>query len=135
MPENTRIGTDCAASARPQAGPSAKTESRERRLDLMEIQLPESERRWLHAALVLGTIVLALVLLSQVSIILVFFSDILLTLLLAWLFAFMLSPLVGLLERAFPKLPRAGLVALVYIALFVGLSWILLLVAGSLASS
>jgi predicted PurR-regulated permease PerM len=101
----------------------------------MEIQLPESERRWLHAALVLGTIVLALVLLSQVSIILVFFSDILLTLLLAWLFAFMLSPLVGLLERAFPKLPRAGLVALVYIALFVGLSWILLLVAGSLASS
>jgi predicted PurR-regulated permease PerM len=101
----------------------------------MEIQLPESERRWLHAVLVLGTLVLALVLLSQVSVILVFFSDILLTLLLAWLFAFMLSPLIGLLERAFPKLPRAGLVALVYIALFLGLSWILLLVAGSLASS
>jgi len=101
----------------------------------MDIQLPESERRWLHAVLVLGTLVLALVLLSQVSVILVFFSDILLVLLLAWLFAFMLSPLVGLLERAFPKLPRAGLVALVYVALFLGLSWIALLVAGSLANS
>ncbi len=101
----------------------------------MEIQLPESERRWLHAVLVLGTVVLALVLISQVSVILVFFSDLLLTLLLAWLFAFMLAPLVGLLERAFPRLPRAGLVALVYLALFVGLSWIALLVAGSLATS
>ena len=62
----------------------------------MEIQLPESERRWLHAALVLGTLVLALVLIAQVGVILAFFSDILLILLLAWLLAFILSPLVTL---------------------------------------
>src|SRR5918998_3057787 len=99
----------------------------------MDIQLPESERRWLHAALVLGTLVLALVLISQVAVILVFFTDVLLVLLLAWLLAFMISPVVGLVLKAFPKLPRAAVVAGIYLALLVGLSWIALLVAGSLA--
>jgi predicted PurR-regulated permease PerM len=101
----------------------------------MEIQLPESERRWLHAALVLGTIVLALVLLSQVSVIILFFYDILLILLLAWLLAFMLSPLVGLVDRAFPRLPRVVVVGAIYVLLFMALSAITLVVAGSLASS
>jgi predicted PurR-regulated permease PerM len=101
----------------------------------MQIELQESERRWLRAALILGTLVLALVLIGQVATVLAFFSDILLTLLLAWLLAFMLSPLVGLIERTFPQLPRAGVVAFIYIALFVGLSWIALIVAGSLATS
>src|ERR671915_858096 len=97
--------------------------------------LPESERRWLHAALVLGTLVLALILISQVSVILVFFSDILLVLLLAWLFAFMMSPLVTLVLRAIPRAPRAIVVGLVYTVLFVGLSAVSLLAAGSLATS
>src|SRR5688500_2151871 len=101
----------------------------------MEIQLPESERRWLHAALVLGTLVLALVLLAQVSVILAFLSDLLLVLLLAWLLAFILSPVVSLILRAFPKLPRVIVVGSLYLVLFVGLSWIILVVAGSLAGS
>lgn len=101
----------------------------------MEIQLPESERRWLHAALVLGTLVLALVLIAQVSVILVFFSDILLILLLAWLLAFMLSPLVNLILRAVPQMPRVIVVGGIYLGLFVGLSLITLVVAGSLANS
>lgn len=101
----------------------------------MEIQLPESERRWLHTALVLGTLVLALVLLAQVSVILAFMSDLLLVLLLAWLLAFMLSPVVRLILRAFPKLPRVVVVGVIYTVLFIGLSWITLVVAGSLASS
>jgi predicted PurR-regulated permease PerM len=101
----------------------------------MEIQLPESERRWLHAALVLGTLVLALVLVAQVAVILSFFSDILLILLLAWLLAFMLSPLVGALDRRVPQLPRVLVVGGVYLGMFVILSWIALIVAGNLASS
>ncbi|HEY7023940.1 MAG TPA: AI-2E family transporter [Candidatus Limnocylindrales bacterium] len=101
----------------------------------MEIQLPESERRWLHAALVLGTLVLALVLVAQVAVILSFFSDILLVLLLAWLLAFMLSPLVGMLDRAVPQLPRVLVVGGVYLGMFIILSWIALVVAGNLASS
>jgi len=101
----------------------------------MEIQLPESERRWLHAALVLGTLVLALALVAQISVILVFFNDIILILLVAWLLAFILSPLVGLTMRAFPKLPRVVVVAVIYVLLFLGLSAITLVVAGSLATS
>ena len=102
---------------------------------VMQIQLPESERRWLHAVLVLGTLVLALLLIAQVSVVLTFFSDVLLVLLLAWLLAFMLSPAVGLVLRAFPKLPRAAVVGAIYLALLLGLSWIVLISAGSLASS
>ena len=101
----------------------------------MDIQLPESERRWLHAVLVLGTLVLALILIAQISVILVFFTDVLLVLLLAWLLAFILSPVVGLVLRAFPQLPRVVVVGAIYLGLLVGLSWIVLLVAGSLASS
>lgn len=101
----------------------------------MDIQVPESERRWLHAVLVLGTLVLALILVSQVAVILVFFTDLLLVLLLAWLLAFMISPAVGLVTRAFPKLPRGVVVAAIYLALLIALSWLVLVVAGSLASS
>lgn len=101
----------------------------------MEVQLPETERRWLHAALVLGTFVLALVLLSQVSVLLVFFSDILLVLLLAWLFAFMISPLVTIVLRAVPRAPRVVVVGAIYLVLFVGLSAVVLIAAGSLANS
>jgi predicted PurR-regulated permease PerM len=101
----------------------------------MDIQLPESEHRWLHAVLILGTFVLALVLVSQIAVILVFFSDLLLVLLLAWLLAFMISPVVSIIMRAFPTVPRVLVVGLIYSLLFVGLSALALVVAGSLASS
>jgi predicted PurR-regulated permease PerM len=101
----------------------------------MEIQFPESERRWLHAALVLGTLVLGLILLGLVAEILVFFSDLLLILLLAFLLAFMVSPLVNLVLRAVPWAPRVVVVGGIYTVLFVGLSAVVLAVAGSLANS
>jgi len=101
----------------------------------MDVQVPESERRWLHAVLVLGTLVLALILVSQVSVLLAFFIDILLVLLLGWLLAFILSPVVGLVQRAFPRLPRAAAVGLIYVALLVVIGWALIAVAGSLATS
>jgi predicted PurR-regulated permease PerM len=101
----------------------------------MEIQLPESERRWLHAALVIGTLVLGFVLISQIAVLLSYFSDILLILLLAWLLAFMLSPLVGVVDRAVPRLPRVVVVGSVYLGMFLILSWIALVVAGNLAAS
>jgi len=101
----------------------------------MDIQVPESERRWLHAVLLLGTAVLALILLSQVSVLLAFFSDILLVLLLGWLLAFMLSPLVGIVQRVFPRAPRAVVVALIYVVLLLGLGWLAVAIAGSLATS
>ncbi|HUR16451.1 MAG TPA: hypothetical protein VMZ33_04155, partial [Candidatus Limnocylindrales bacterium] len=93
------------------------------------IQVEDSERRWFRAVLILGTFVLALVLVSQVSVLLSYFSDILLVLLLSWLLAFILSPLVGLILRAFPRLPRVVVVGVVYGGLFIGLSAIILVVA------
>ncbi|MDQ3938496.1 MAG: AI-2E family transporter, partial [Chloroflexota bacterium] len=101
----------------------------------MQIELAESERRWLRAVLVLSTFVLALVLVGLVAEILVFFSDLLLVLLLAWLLAFMISPLVTLVLRAAPWAPRVVVVGAIYSVLFVGLSSITLVVAGSLATS
>lgn len=101
----------------------------------MDIQLPDSERRWLRAVLILGTFVLALVLLAQLATILAFFSDILLVLLVAWLFAFMISPLVALLLRAMPGVPRAAVVGLIYVVLALGVVWLTLTVAKSLADS
>jgi predicted PurR-regulated permease PerM len=101
----------------------------------MDIQVPESERRWLHAALVLGTLVLALILVSQVAVLLTYFTDILLVLLLGWLLAFILSPVVGLVERTFPRLPRAAAVGVIYVVLLAVIGWALIAVAGSLASS
>lgn len=97
--------------------------------------LPESERRWLHALLVLGTFVLGFLLLGMVAEVLIFFSDILFILVMAWLVAFVLSPIVSVILRAFPNLPRALVTILVYLVLFIALSSIVVLAAGSLASS
>jgi predicted PurR-regulated permease PerM len=97
--------------------------------------LPEPERRWLRAFLILGTLVLGFVLLGQVASILAFFSDILLILLLAWLLAFMISPLVRLILRAVPWAPRVLIVALIYLAIAAAFVWATLAVAGSLVSS
>lgn len=101
----------------------------------MEIQIQDSERRWLRAVLIIGTFVLALVLLGQVASILVFFSDIITILLLAWLFAFLLSPLVTLILRAAPRLPRVVVVGAIYVVLALLVVWIVLTVAGSIANS
>ena len=101
----------------------------------MEIQTQDSERRWLRAVLILGTFVLALVLLGQVATILVFFSDIITILLLAWLFAFLLSPLVTLILRAAPRLPRVLVVGGIYVLLALAVVWVTLTVAGSVAIS
>src|SRR5918992_203469 len=101
----------------------------------MPTVIPESERRWLHAILVVGTIVLTIVLLGQVASILLYFSDILLTLLLAWLLAFVLSPIVSGILRTFPTLPRTPVVIVIYVVLLIGLTSITVMIAGALATS
>ena len=101
----------------------------------MDIHVPESERRWVRAALILGTLVLALILLAQVSVLFSYFSDLLLIVLLGWLLAFMLSPVVGLAMKAFPGMPRALAVGLIYLVLLLGLGWLAVAIAGSLATS
>jgi len=111
------------------------TEPRPPEQSTQPIWLPDPERRWLKAVLVLGTLVLAFVLLGQVASLLAFFSDILLILLLAWLLAFMISPVVGLILRAVPWAPRVVIVALIYLAIAFVVVYATIAVAASLATS
>ncbi len=97
--------------------------------------LIQSEGRWIHALLVLGTLTIALVLIGLVSNLLVYFSDILLIMVMAWVFAFILSPLATWIERRLPVLPRVAVVAAVYGLLFVTLSAIVVIIAVNVASS
>ncbi len=98
-------------------------------------RLVQSEGRWIHALLVLSTITVALVLTGLLSNIVVYFSDILLILVMAWLFAFILSPLASWVERHMPVLPRVAVVAVIYGLLFVGLAAIVVAVAVGVGSS
>ncbi|HEV8547215.1 MAG TPA: AI-2E family transporter [Candidatus Limnocylindrales bacterium] len=95
----------------------------------------DRQRRWLTAALVLGTLVLAIVLISLVGSIFFAFGDIVLVFFLAWLLAFILSPLVRGLTRMVPFLPRVGAVVLVYAALVGVIVLAVVLIAGALAQS
>ncbi len=98
-------------------------------------RLIQSEGRWIHALLVLSTITVALVLTGLLSNIVVYFSDILLILVMAWLFAFILSPLASWIERHMPVLPRVAVVAVIYGLLFVALAAIVVAVAVGVGSS
>ena len=64
----------------------------------------ERQRRWLTAVLVLGTLVLSIILISLVASIFFAFGDVILVFFLAWLLAFILSPLVARLTRNVPFL-------------------------------
>ena len=68
--------------------------------------LIQSEGRWIHALLVLGTITVALVLTGLVANLVIYFNDILLIVVMAWVFAFILAPLASWIERRLPVLPR-----------------------------
>jgi predicted PurR-regulated permease PerM len=95
----------------------------------------ERQQRWLTAVLVLGAVVLAFVLISLTATVFFAFGDIILVFFLAWLLAFILSPVVAGLTRLVPFLPRVGAVVLVYAVLVGAIVLVVVLVAGALAQS
>ena len=97
--------------------------------------MTERQQRWLTAVLVLGAVVLAFVLVSLIATVFFAFGDIILVFFLAWLLAFILSPVVAGLTRLAPFLPRVGAVVLVYATLVGAIVLIVVLVAGALAQS
>lgn len=98
-------------------------------------RLLESEGRWIHALLVLSTFTVGLVLLNLVSGYVSYFNDVLFILFAAWLFAFILSPVVSGILRRLPQLPRVIVVVLVYGSLFLGLSLLIIVFAAQAAKS
>jgi predicted PurR-regulated permease PerM len=99
------------------------------------LSLSDRQERWLTAALVLGTIVLAMVAINLAATVFFAFGDIILVFFLAWLLAFILSPVVAGLVRLIPVLPRIGAVVLVYAVLVGAIVLVVVLVAGALAQS
>jgi predicted PurR-regulated permease PerM len=101
----------------------------------MLARLIETEGRWIRALLVLSTATVTLVLAGMLGNLAVYYSDVLLIIVMAWLLAFVLSPVISLVKRLVPVLPHTLAVVVVYALLFVTLSGALLLVAAQLAQS
>src|SRR5690349_13435089 len=99
------------------------------------LSLSDRQQRWLSAVLVLGAIVLAMVAVSIAASVFFAFGDVILVFFLAWLLAFILSPVVAGLIRLIPVLPRVGAVVLVYAVLVGVIVLIVVLIAGALAQS
>ena len=92
-------------------------------------------RRWVDALLVLGTVVLFFVAIGQVAGAIFYFGDILLAFFLAWLLAFIVSPLVTRIAGSIPGLPRVIATVVVYTVIVLALGFIGILVAQALATS
>src|SRR5689334_7526682 len=99
------------------------------------VSLSDRQQRWLTAVLVLGAIVLAMVAISFAATVFFAFGDVILVFFLAWLLAFILSPVVAGLIRLIPVLPRVGAVVLVYAVLVGAIVLAVVVVAGALAQS
>jgi predicted PurR-regulated permease PerM len=101
----------------------------------MVVRVTDRQRRWLTAVLILGAFVLAVILIGFLADVFYTFGDTILVFFLAWLLAFILSPVVGGLTRLVPMLPRIGAVVLVYATLVGAIVLVVVLVAGALAQS
>jgi predicted PurR-regulated permease PerM len=93
------------------------------------------ERRLVSAILVLATIVLFFVAVDLAASAIGFFGDVLLTFFLAWLLAFIISPVVTRIAALIPRLPRVVATVLVYSAIVVVLIFLILIVAQALTTS
>ena len=93
------------------------------------------DRRLVGALLVLGVIAVFFLVVEQIATVFFYFGDILLTFFLAWLLAFIISPVVTRVVDAVPRLPRAVAAVLVYTLVVVLMALTVVVAAGALATS
>jgi predicted PurR-regulated permease PerM len=93
------------------------------------------EGRLVSALLVLGVVALFFLVVGLVAQAFFFFGDILLTFFLAWLLAFIISPIVARLVNLDPRMPRALAAVIVYVVVVAILSVVIIVAAGALATS
>jgi predicted PurR-regulated permease PerM len=84
---------------------------------------------------VLGVVALFFLVVAQIAAVFFYFGDILLTFFLAWLLAFIISPVVTRIVDAVPRLPRAVAAVLVYTLVVVVMALTVVVAAGALATS
>jgi predicted PurR-regulated permease PerM len=99
------------------------------------IELTERQRRLVDAVLVLAVIALGFIVATDFAVVFYAFGDILLLFFLAWLLSFALLPLINGVARLIPRLPQAGAVIIVYLAIVFVLLAILVQASASLAQS
>jgi predicted PurR-regulated permease PerM len=101
------------------------------------LPVPPGERtsRLVGALLVLGVVALFFIVVGQLAGAFFFFGDIFLTFFLAWLLAFIISPIVARLMDLDPRLPRALAAVIVYTLVVVILVVLMIAAAGALATS
>src|SRR5215210_732433 len=100
----------------------------------MGLQLTPREHRWFDAILVLGALALGFVVLGYVGQIFAIFGELIMVFFLAWLFAFMLGPVVNRVY-SIPFVGRAGAIFAVYFLLFGSLFLVSITVAAALVNS
>ena len=93
------------------------------------------DRRLITTILVLAAVALFFVVIGQLGSVFFYFGDILLTFFLAWLLAFIISPIVARMVDVIPRLPRALATIVVYTGVVAILVVIVVLAAGALATS
>ncbi len=93
------------------------------------------DRRLLSILLILGVVAVSFYIVSQLTALFFYFGDILLTFFLAWLLAFIISPIVSRIVGVIPRLPRAVATILVYSAVVLVLVVLVVIAAGALATS
>ena len=90
---------------------------------------------WFRVLTILGVIALVLHLSGQLWSVAVHFGDIIIVFFLAWLLAFIISPVVTRIVDAVPRLPRAVAAVLVYTLVVVLMALTVVVAAGALATS
>ena len=99
-----------------------------------EVARTHRERWWRYALVVLATVYVGLLLIRLLAEILGGFAQIVLILFMAWLLAFVLSPVVAWLHARF-NIPRALAIALVYAATLFGSAFVLFYAFSSITES
>jgi predicted PurR-regulated permease PerM len=100
----------------------------------MGFEMTRRERRWFEAILVLGAVALGFVVLGFVGQVFAEFGDLIMIFFLAWLLAFMLSPLINRVT-SIPFMTRTGAIFLVYFALLGTLVVVSVVVAAAVVDS
>jgi len=102
---------------------------------MLPAQPEDRNGRLVGSLLVLGVVALFFIVIGLVGQVFFFFGDILLTFFLAWLLAFIISPVVGRVTALNPNLPRAAAALIVYTLVVVFLVVLVVVAAGALATS
>ena len=96
---------------------------------------PEGRDRRIGVLLALGVTALFFLVVAQLASVFFYFGDILLTFFLAWLLAFIISPVVTRVVDAVPRLPRAAAAVMVYVLVIVVMALTVVVAAGALTTS